>query len=467
MPDPETRICGTEVEYGLVARERFLPKGPSQMARRAAKALGIYAIHQHLSNGARFYIDIGDHPEYSTPECDGIDEAVAHELAGEEVVQAALLQRLREVGPHTIHDARSPIKHLNKRNLDNRKIACGAHESYSIARGALGSDARAVKHALATHLATRSIMTGAGMYENDRWVVAQKIRKLNILEGTLAHGTNRPLIDTRDESLAGPKWQRVHVSCGDSNVSPWAIRMKLGTTSLLLRMLEQGIDLRYLYLDPKSVFKSALIVADDITLEKKLLRADGKTVTAAQTQEDLATKALELEDLPEEEQQVAHEWLRFSQDAQRHDIELLARRSDWAAKITGAASIQDKNPWNEPHAQNHDSDIRYASMLPNRGFGFRLRDKGFFEWYPDPEAVQTAQSTPPQNTRARLRGEFIRSVVRAQERHHGIKGAFADWVGLVVERTNGEKHSFKLRDPRAVPFRRLEEIIDTLNKEAV
>lgn len=212
-----SRICGTETEFGLQA---YKANGGDQwnIANETIYSLlleclpdGLYQFKQFLSNGARYYLDIGEHIEYATPEC-SFEEAVTYEYAGEEL----LLDGLNTLQENDIVDG----FRLHKRVVDSSGKFWGAHESYSY-KPEFSPENQPLAGALGTHLATRSVFTGAGRVTQSGPRISQKTASLSVESYSAAHQEgSRPLIDIRDEKLAGDRWRRLHVSCGDANVLP-------------------------------------------------------------------------------------------------------------------------------------------------------------------------------------------------------------------------------------------------------
>jgi hypothetical protein len=390
------RIYGTEVEYGMLSHI-----DPDSAGNFHYLPAGLVEINGFLSNGGRYYSDCS-HPEYATPECRTLEEAVTHELAGEQVLLHRA-QALRLAGDSEVR--------LHKRNVDkrgNNPRYWGCHENYLTERKRIDFDGHKFKCAWMAHLATRSVFTGAGTLHDGRYRIAQKFGGKFVQQNTVAHDPNaRPLIDCRDEPLANTIfWRRIQVSCGDANISPWALRMKLGTTSLVLRMIEHGVDLSDLAF--RKPVQAARAVAFDQTLRQKLKLVDGRAITAIELQRELADRAQllgKLVMLPDEEYEVINEWRRVTEDLSQ-DPNLTIGRVDWTTRLSilGREKNRKKISWRHPDLEMHD--LIYDQLGPLPGSGQRLRDRGLLEGMPAPAAIERAITNAPR-TRAQLRGRMI------------------------------------------------------------
>ncbi len=189
-----------------------------------------------LENGARLYLDVGSHPEYATPECDSIHDLVVHDKAGERILEGFVQsaeQRLREEG------IRGEV-FLFKNNTDSAGNSYGCHENYLVERE---GDFSKFTDVLIPFLVTRQVYAGAGKVlqtaRGAMYCVAQRAE--HIWEGVSSATTrSRPIINTRDEPHAdAERFRRLHVIVGDSNMSEYATYLKVGATSIILRMLEE------------------------------------------------------------------------------------------------------------------------------------------------------------------------------------------------------------------------------------
>lgn len=369
---------------------------------------GIRHIGQYLENGSRMYGDVGLF-EYATPECPTLEDLVIHELAGEGLIWDAY------------GHGQTNAKTLHKRAVGPYGTnSTGTHENYSTAVDLWTNNEKPndAVLALASHFATRTVFTGAGRPTNRDVVLGQKMSDIYELFGTGAT-SKKALVNTRNEPHAGgSSLRRLHVVCGDSNMSPWAIRMKFGTTSLVLRLIEHGVDLSDLFLEEP--VKAARQVAGAPTgINRSLLMKSGKTMTPLNIQEEFANRAQKLSheiDLPEDERAVISDWFAIINILRNYsknkEYQVGMEQLDWyikqeRIKLQGSA-MRNKGITNdlEINSQRRALDLRY-DRLPD-GTGVKLREAGkpFSPHMPTDEKIFRARTTPPEG-RAKLRGAMI------------------------------------------------------------
>src|SRR5213078_4364400 len=235
----DRRIFGLENEYGVTCTFRGQRRlSPDEVARYLFRRVVHWGRSSNvfLENGARLYLDVGSHPEYATPECDSIDDLVVHDKAGERILEGLVRsaeQRLREEG------IRGEV-FLFKNNTDSAGNSCGGHEDYLVERD---GDFAKFTDVLIPFLVTRQVYAGAGKVlqtaRGAMYCVSQRAE--HIWEGVSSATTrSRPIINTRDEPHAdAERFRRLHVIVGDSNMSEYTTFLKIGATSVVLRMLEE------------------------------------------------------------------------------------------------------------------------------------------------------------------------------------------------------------------------------------
>src|SRR6186713_1190173 len=234
----ERRIFGIENEYGVTCTVRGQRRlSPDEVARYLFRKVVSWGRSSNvfLRNGARLYLDVGSHPEYATPECDSIKELVAHDKAGERILEhllSAAEMRLHEEGI-------SGEVYLFKNNTDSAGNSYGCHENYLVGRhGEFGR----LADILIPFLVTRQLICGAGkVLQTPRGAVyCLSQRAEHIWEGVSSATTrSRPIINTRDEPHAdAERYRRLHVIVGDSNMSEYSTFVKVGAAAVMLRMLE-------------------------------------------------------------------------------------------------------------------------------------------------------------------------------------------------------------------------------------
>src|SRR5881296_642636 len=245
----DRRIYGLENEYGVTCTFRGQRRlSPDEVARYLFRRVVSWGRSSNvfLKNGARLYLDVGSHPEYATPECDSISDLVAHDKAGERILEGLLASaetRLREEGI-------AGQVYLFKNNTDSAGNSYGCHENYLVSRfGEFGK----LAEVLIPFLVSRQTFTGAGkVLQTARGALyCLSQRAEHIWEGVSSATTrSRPIINTRDEPHAdAERFRRLHVIVGDSNMNEFTTFMKVGITDLVLRMVEGNTVMRDLTLE--------------------------------------------------------------------------------------------------------------------------------------------------------------------------------------------------------------------------
>src|SRR5574341_567416 len=287
----DRRIFGLENEYGVTCTFRGQRRlSPDEVARYLFRRVVHWGRSSNvfLENGARLYLDVGSHPEYATPECDTVVDLVAHDKAGERILEALLAAaevRLHEEGI-------SGQVYLFKNNTDSAGNSYGCHENYLVARqGEFGRMA----DILIPFFVTRQIWCGAGKVlhgpRGAQFCIAQRAE--HIWEGVSSATTrSRPIINTRDEPHAdAERFRRLHVIVGDSNMSEYATFLKVGATSIILRMLEDdGAPWRDLTLE--NPIRAIREISHDITCRRRVRLANGRELSAIDVQSEYLTRAL-------------------------------------------------------------------------------------------------------------------------------------------------------------------------------
>jgi proteasome accessory factor A len=397
-----------------------------------------------LANGARLYLDVGSHPEYATPECDSINDLVAHDKAGERILEQLLAsaeQRLREEG------IRGDI-YLFKNNTDSAGNSYGCHENYLTSRR---DDFSSYAEVLIPFLVSRQIYAGAGKVlqtaRGAMYCISQRAE--HIWEGVSSATTrSRPIINTRDEPHAdAERYRRLHVIVGDSNMSEYATFLKVGTCSILLRMLE----------DPKVVLRDMTLenpiraireISHDLTCKRRVRLANGREASALEIQSEYLTRALryaEHHELGAFEQKALQMWEHCLTGIEKDPMSL-DRECDWVIKHKLIEAYQARHGLQLADPKVALIDLQYHDVNRSRGLYYRMQDRGLVERTCTDDEIATAVEFAPQTTRARLRGEFIR---RAKERKRDYT---VDWVHLKLndqaQRTVLCKDPFKSHDER-------------------
>ena len=375
-----------------------------------------------LTNGARLYVDHA-HPEYSAPETTDPLSAVIWDKAGERVMAAAATAAAAIPGGQPIQ--------LYKNNTDSKGASYGCHENYLMSRSTPFADI--VRH-LTPFFVSRQVVCGAGRVSlgadgrDSGFQISQRADFFEVevgLETTL----KRPIINTRDEPHADPeKYRRLHVIIGDANLSEISTYLKLGTTALVLAMIED----RFLAADlgieaPVSELRQ---ISHDPTCKHLITLRDGRRMTAVQLQMEyleLARKYTEDRyggDTDELTADVLDRWesvlARLAEDPL-----LTARELDWTAKleVLNGYRTRDGLAWSHPRLQL--VDLQYADVRPDRGLYNRLASLGRMTRLVTDEQVTRAITEPPDDTRAYFRGRCLRKYPDAV--------AAASWDSVIFD----------------------------------
>jgi proteasome accessory factor A len=443
----ERRIFGLENEYGVTCTLRGQRRlSPDEVARYLFRRVVSWGRSSNvfLANGARLYLDVGSHPEYATPECDSIYDLVVHDKAGERILEQLLAsaeQRLREEGIRG-------VIYLFKNNTDSAGNSYGCHENYLTSRR---DDFSHYAEVLIPFLVTRQIYAGAGKVlqtaRGAMYCTAQRAE--HIWEGVSSATTrSRPIINTRDEPHAdAERYRRLHVIVGDSNMSEYATFLKVGACSILLRMLEEPqVVMRDMTLE--NPIRAIREISHDMTCTRRVRLANGREMSALEIQSEYLERALryaEKRDLTPLETQALSMWEHCLTTIARDPLEL-DRECDWVIKYKLIEQYRAKHDIPLSHPRVALLDLQYHDINRDRGVFYKLQDRGLVERICDDDDINTAVEHPPQTTRARLRGEFIR---KAKERKRDYT---VDWVHLKLndqaQRTVLCKDPFKAHDER-------------------
>ncbi|PZR74594.1 MAG: peptidase [Chthoniobacterales bacterium] len=356
-----------------------------------------------LSNGARFYNDHA-HPEYSTPECTTLRQLVAHEKAGERILAECARRRNLKL------DAGQEVR-LFKNNTDFAGHSYGCHDNYLMRRDVPWD--RLVADML-PFLITRQIFAGAGKMgieaesAGGQPGVFQISQRADFFQTLVSIDTmnKRPLVNTRDEPHAdADRYRRFHVILGDSNMSEWATALKVGTTSLVLDLIERGEAPQIEIAQPVGATKS---ISRDQDHDWIIELSDGRKISAIDVQRLYLKAAQKVGAKEEETPWLLREWETVLNDLER-DVALTRDRVDWVAKKFLLAAFQDeeKLSWTDPWLQA--IDLEYHNILPDHGLFYELLRQGSMRSIVTEEEIKAAIFNPPETTRAFFRG---RSVAR-------------------------------------------------------
>jgi proteasome accessory factor A len=456
----ERRIFGLENEYGVTCTLRGQRRlSPDEVARYLFRRVVSWGRSSNvfLANGARLYLDVGSHPEYATPECDSIRDLVIHDKAGERILEQLLgsaEQRLREEGIRG-------VIYLFKNNTDSAGNSYGCHENYLTSRR---DDFSHYAEVLIPFLVTRQIYAGAGKVlqtaRGAMFCISQRAE--HIWEGVSSATTrSRPIINTRDEPHAdAEKYRRLHVIVGDSNMSEYTTFLKVGTVALLLRMLEEpSVVLRDMTLE--NPIRAIREISHDLTCRRRVRLANGREASALEIQSEYLDRALryaERRELGPLEAKALEMWEHCMNGLEKDPFSL-DREVDWVIKHNLVEAYRDRHDLPLTHPRVALLDLQYHDVNRERGLFYKMQDRGLVERLPgdtdDLDAeIALAMEQPPQTTRARLRGEFIR---RAKERKRDYT---VDWVHLKLN--DQAQRTVLCKDPFKAHDERVEKLIESL-----
>jgi proteasome accessory factor A len=447
----DRRIFGVETEYGVTCTFRGQRRlSPDEVARYLFRRVVSWGRSSNvfLRNGARLYLDVGSHPEYATPECDNVVDLVAHDKAGERILEGLLIdadRRLREEGI-------AGDVYLFKNNTDSAGNSYGCHENYLVPRHAeLGR----LTDNLTPFLVTRQLICGAGkVLQTPRGAVyCVSQRAEHIWEGVSSATTrSRPIINTRDEPHAdAERFRRLHVIVGDSNMSETTMLLKVGTTDLILRMIEAGTTLRDMTLD--NSIRAIREVSHDITGRSRVRLANGREMSALDIQYEYLNRAKDFTDangLDASTKRVLEMWERALGAIETGNLDKISREIDWVTKYQLIERYRARHslPLSAPRVAQ--IDLAYHDIRRGRGLYYLLYRDGAVDRVTRDLDIFEAKSVPPQTTRAKLRGEFIR---RAQEKRRDFT---VDWVHLKLN--DQAQRTVLCKDP----FRSVDERVERL-----
>ena len=442
---------GIENEYGVTCTFRGQRRlSPDEVARYLFRRVVSWGRSSNvfLRNGARLYLDVGSHPEYATPECDSAVDLVTHDKAGERLLEGLLVdaeRRLREEGI-------AGDIYLFKNNTDSAGNSYGCHENDLVGRQ--GEFSR-LSEVLIPFLVSRQLLVGAGkVLQTPRGAVyCLSQRAEHIWEGVSSATTrSRPIINTRDEPHAdAERFRRLHVIVGDSNMSETTTLLKIGTTDLVLRMIEAGVVMRDLALE--NPIRAIREISHDLTGQRKVKLANGKEASALELQREYYGKAVDFIDRRGGDatvKRVLDLWGRTLRAVETGDLGLVEREIDWVIKHQLIERYRAKHDLALSSPRVAQLDLTYHDVNRRRGLYYLLERNGAVARATRDLAIFEAKSVPPQTTRAKLRGEFIK---QAQDKRRDFT---VDWVHLKLN--DQAQRTVLCKDP----FRSVDDRVDKL-----
>jgi len=447
------RIFGLETEYGITCAAPPGQQGLSadEVARYLFRKVVAWGRSSNvfLRNGSRLYLDVGSHPEYATAECDDIRQLITYDRGGERILEGLVAdaqQRLELEGvPGTIH--------LFKNNTDSAGNSYGCHENYLVRRQ---GDFTRLADILVPFLITRQVLTGAGKIlmtpAGATFCLSQ--RADHIWESVSSATTrSRPIINTRDEPHADAElYRRLHVIVGDSSMAEPTAMLKVGATDMVLRMIEAGVPMRDMALE--NPMRAIREISHDMTGKAPITLASGRTVTAVDLQQEYLVKVRDFVEstgeVSDTDRKVFDLWERGLLALQSGDLTSVERELDWVIKHRLVRRYQEKHSLELSDPRIARLDLAYHDISRTEGLYNLLAARGLVERVTSDVEVLESTAVPPQTTRARLRGEFVR---RAQEAKRDYT---VDWVHLKLN--DQAQRTVLCKDP----FQSVDERVDRL-----
>ena len=455
---------GLETEFGLMCASGSGGEPPLDVEAAAAELFRPIlaaggSTNSFLPNGARLYLDVGAHPEYATAECRSVADLVANDRAGERLYASMAAQA----------DSRLAAKgvggriHLFKNNLDAAGNSFGCHENYLVRRR---TDYRARIAATLPYFVTRQIVAGAGYIRRAKdgpaaYCFSQRADQMWDAISS-ASTRSRPMINTRDEPHGDPElYRRMHVIVGDSNMCEATTALKVAATQAVLAMLEDGGILPRMELaDPVSAIRDT---SADLAGRARLELADGGWITPIEVQERTREAVLRHFDakgytaeLDASTSYLLDLWGRAVESVKSGDPSAVATEIDWAAKLSLFSRYMERAgaTLDDPRLARLDlayHDITAAGLRPS------MEETGMLRTFASSEAVQAAMTTPPSDTRAKLRGDFVEKA-RRRRLDYAV-----DWTNLRLLEAEGTR-SVVLKDPFASVDERVDRLMEEMDR---
>jgi proteasome accessory factor A len=475
------KICGIETEYGISMRDaaEFNPiltssllinayaqpvfkkvkwdyeeESPLRDARGFERPSADAAVEDDsglvnviLPNGSRYYVDHA-HPEYSSPECSNARDLVIWDKAGERILEDSI-----EAARHITPD--NETVHIYKNNSDGKGNSYGCHENYLVARET--PFPHLVKH-LIPFFVTRQVYTGAGKVgaENGAEAVDYQLsQRADFFEVEVGLETTfkRPIINTRDEPHADPEqYRRLHVIVGDANMAELSTFLKVGATSIVLKMIEDdfiGDDLSI-----AEPVKAMRTVSHDPSCRSTFELGDGRSVNAIDLQWEYfrLAKKYSLDAEPNEvDFEVLDRWEKVL-EALETDPMSLKDQLDWVAKLSlmEAYRSRDELAWDHPKLKM--IDLQYHDVRRPKSLYWKLVSSGKMERLVSDDAIENAVNHPPEDTRAYFRGECLR--------RYSPRIVAASWDALIFDVGDQPLHKVPTLEPTRGTRERVQGLLD-------
>jgi proteasome accessory factor A len=360
-----------------------------------------------------------------------------HDKAGERILERSLKELERSMPS-------APRLSIYKNNSDGKGNSYGTHENYLVDRAVPFGD---LVRDLTPFFVSRIVFCGAGKLGAEaQWdergrSIYQLTQRADFFEAEVGLETTlkRPIINTRDEPHADPeKYRRLHVIVGDANMCEVAQFLKIGTTAIVLKMIED----RFLpVLSLTNPVQSLHEVSRDITCTTQIALADGRRVSAVQLQWeylDRAKKYVEQEDDTPQNQEVVARWEQVLEALETEPLSL-HRELDWVAKYRLIEGFRERDQLQWSDAKLRAVDLQYHDVRREKGLYYRLEAAGKVERITDDETIERAIMEPPEDTRAYFRGRCISKFPDAI--------AAASWDSLIIDTGADALQRIPMREP--------------------
>jgi proteasome accessory factor A len=449
----QRRIFGLENEYGLISSA---PGGGVNLSVESALGYLFEKVvsrqrgtNDFLRNGARLYQDTGCHPEYATPECDNPFDLTLYDKAGERIIEELLLTaegKLRETGIEC-------GIFIFKNNTDSVGNTYGCHENYLVDRAV---NFHKLAEQMIPFLVTRQIFAGAGKVLRTRlgnhYYISQRAQHV-YQEISGATTSSRGIINTRDEPHADEeKYRRLHVIVGDSNMSEVTTYLKVGTTAIVLALVEEGLIRKDLALeDPVRAVKE---ISHDTTCRRKVRLKRGKEFSAVELQREYLELALDYYATAEVPPQVSDLLERWQSvlDRLSEEPRQCARELDWVIKQELLTAYMAKKGIGFDDQRLRMVDLQYHDLRKDKGLYYHLERDGFVERMVTDAEIQEAMLRPPTDTRAYFRGTCLRKF---PDHVYG-----ASWTSIILDTGEATVKKLPMTEPGRGTRKLVGEILD-------
>jgi proteasome accessory factor A len=456
----DRRIFGLETEYGVACTSGGSRRlTPDEVARYLFRRVVTWGRSSNvfLRNGSRIYLDVGSHPEYATAECDDLVQLIDHDRAGERILEDLIIDAEHRL----VSEGISGDIYLFKNNTDSHGNSYGCHENYLISR--VGEFTK-ITDVLVPFLVSRQLICGAGKIlhtaRGAEFSVSQRAE--HIWESVSSATTrSRPIINTRDEPHADPeRYRRLHVIVGDSNMCETTTLLKVGSTELVLRLIEAGVPMKDFSLE--NPIRAIRDMSRDRRGRVTVALSNGRRISALDLQNEYYGRVAEFvgrEGLSTPNiDRVLDLWERTLRAVAEDKLGLIDSEIDWAIKYRLLDRYCAKHRLTLDDARIAQLDLAYHDIRRNRGVFMLLEARGLAARVTHDAAIFRAKVVPPQTTRAKLRGDFIKA---AQE---GRSDYTVDWVHLKLN--DQAQRTVLCKDPFVAVDERVDRLIASMQRGA-